>query len=444
MFLLSLSAIPSFLEDKNMFPSRLPFACILALLLLPAIHAADSSGTISIKNSGVTLTDAGKTAADKTEIVAIPAGTETAGQPAAPVTTESAKVEIGAIQAAAAPAEPEKPAIDSRRFLFASRPVDFTEPNYAVSIGRLVSAFEEKAQHPVKPGEKGKVALKIYTSSGPGIATPRSLTRAVIKELEKRGFTRDNIYLVDLTEKRIREAGYLPRLKTANENFEGCPVLALDSGKYYNPKWFYENPLPSTEVVMRVDDLNAPITMNDKHSYLPVPLLFEVDFWINLPVAMDSPALGVSAALGNATIWNISNQRRFLDNPGNAQKAAVEIAAIPEFKNKLLFNIVTLERYQYIGGPRFDANYCISENRLWLSANPLILDYLLMQRMNNARAKHGFPLIAPEPTMFIMGNTPPISLGSCVPSQIELMIVDPSQKKSSTVETAEEEVAVKP
>lgn len=312
---------------------------------------------------------------------------------------------------------------DPRRFLFGSQPADFSEKSYAGSVARLFSAFENKTGRALKPGKLGKVGLKIYTASGAGLATPKNLVRAVIKELEARGFSRENIFLVDLSGKTIRETGYLPKLPEAGENFEGCPVLVLDSGKYYNEKWAYANPLPSKEIVTRAGDYSLAYTQADRLSSLPMPLMFDCDFWINLPVAVDSPALGVSAALGNATLWNIGNQRRFLDNAANAQKAAVEIAGIPEFNEKFLFTLLSLERYQYIGGPTFDANFCLSENRLWLSANPLILDFLMMVRMNVAREKQNLPKIS-EPPVFIMGNTPPICLGSCIPAEINLVQAD--------------------
>lgn len=317
------------------------------------------------------------------------------------------------------------PAVDMRRFLFTAHPVAFSSATYEESVERLLLGFERRTGKLLGPGEKGKVALKLYTNSGLGMETPKELTRALIAGLERRGFKRENILLVDLLERRLRETGYLPRLPREGENFEGCPVLAWDSKQYFHPRWYYENPLASKEWMTEPGAFDAQAALRDRLSYLPMPLILDVDFWINLPVAMDSPALGVSGALGNATIWNISNQRRFLDSPSNAEKAAVEIASIPELKKTFLFSILSLERYQYIGGPRFDANYCLSEPQIWLSANPLFMDFLMLQRMNAAREKKGFPLIDPEPPVFVSGNTPPFSLGSCIPSQIRVVDMTP-------------------
>ena len=327
---------------------------------------------------------------------------------------------------------------EARRFLFAATVPDFSTHAYATGVEQLVESFEQKTGQRLRPGAKGKVALKLYTNSGLGMATPKELTRAVIEALERRGFSRENILLADLHERQLRAAGYLPPLARVGENFEGCPVLAWDSQKHFHSRWYYENPLASKELLAQPGDLNAARVLRDRLSYLPMPLILDVDFWINLPVAMDSPALGVSGALGNATIWNISNQRRFLDSPSNAEKAAVEIASIPELKKTFLLSILSLQRYQYIGGPRFDANYCISEKEVWLSANPLILDFLMMQRMNAARKKKDFPLIEPEPPMFVTGNTPPFALGSCVPSQITVVPVVVAEQNINKSEGAAE------
>ena len=81
-----------------------------------------------------------------------------------------------------------------------------------------------------------------------------------------------------------------------------------------------------------------------------MPLLFGCDFWINLAVCMDDPILGLDGALANASIWNVSNQWRFLLEPSTASVAVAEILAIPEVNERLIVSILSLESYQFIGG----------------------------------------------------------------------------------------------
>lgn len=317
-----------------------------------------------------------------------------------------------------------------RAYLFDYNLSGFTQKNYETAVAELFSAYEKETGRKLVPGAKKKVALKIYTASGKGLATPQTLTRAVRDVLEQRGFERENILIVDLSEKSLRRAGYLPPFRRGANRWEDSPVVALDTGTFYNAKWFVENPLPSRETYMpNATAWDAP--ENDRKSFLPIPLLFEVDFWINLPVATDSTALGVSGALANATLWNISNQRRFLENPANAAVAAVSTATIPEFKAKFELTLLSLEKFQFIGGPNFYAEYTASEKHLWMSANPVILDYLMWQRMNACRVKRGFEPILPEPPIFAMASRGNVSLGTCISSEITLVELPRKDRKES-------------
>lgn len=310
-----------------------------------------------------------------------------------------------------------------RAFIFESEPADFSEASYASTVEALLASYEKNTGRKLVPTEKKKVALKVYTASGRGLATPKALTRAVRTALERRGFARENIFIADLSERNLRLSGYLPPFRKKNDFFwEGSPVIALDTGKFYHEKWFYENNLPTRENVSAEPNAWEDLE-NERKSFLPIPLIFDVDFWINLPVACDSPALGVSAALGNATLWNAGNQKRFLDNPANAVQMAVSIATIPEVRKKFELTILSLEKYQFIGGPAFNENYTHSENQIWLSANPVILDFLMWQRMNTARSAQGFEPILPEPPLFSTASKGAHSLGTCIPSELKLIRV---------------------
>ena len=104
----------------------------------------------------------------------------------------------------------------------------------------------------------------------------------------------------------------------------GADVLVtgdIDSGKYFNSQWYYDNALmpKALKGITASSDLYNP---EFRKSYLPVPLFLTVDFWINLPVITDMDGLGVCAALGNASIWNMSNNERFLKQPANASMAS--------------------------------------------------------------------------------------------------------------------------
>jgi hypothetical protein len=281
---------------------------------------------------------------------------------------------------------------------------DFSDADYGPAVERVMAGFEAEAgAKALKPGAHRSVGLKVYSESGAGLGTPPALVRAVISALVRRGFAPDRIFIVGRNEGRLRETGFLPALSRGGERFDGHPVLVLESQRHYDPVWFYESPLPAPYPTSRVkhDDPDVPTTdlerlrkdsaAEDRKSFLPAPLFLDTDFWINLPVYSDHPVIGLSGALANATLWNASNTQRFCRSPASAPTAIAEMAAIPELHETWRLTIVSLEHYQYIGGPLFNSLYTKSEPRLWLSADPVLLDSLMLNRLNAARKREHFP-----------------------------------------------------
>jgi hypothetical protein len=278
---------------------------------------------------------------------------------------------------------------------------DFSDGDYDVAAEKLIAAFEKARGKPIVPGVKGKVGLKIYSDSGPGMATPTALVGAVIGSLERRGYKNKNIFLVGLNQLRLRMTGYLPSLVTGETRFKGNPVFVLESNRYYDPVWFYESPLPE-----RFDPIfaahqtegvpNNSSKEEDRKSFLATPLFLDSDFWINLPVYTDHQVLGINGALVNATLWNASNTARFFRSPATAPAAVAEMSAIPELRQTWLFTIASLEHYQFIGGPFFNSLYTRSEPLVWLGTDPVMMDALMRAKINLWRRREGFDPISEE------------------------------------------------
>jgi hypothetical protein len=271
----------------------------------------------------------------------------------------------------------------------------FDQPSYDAAIEALLANFEKAIGRPLVPGVKKRVGLKVYTDSGPGLATPIPMVKAVIAALRRRGFEDKNIFIVGLNALRLRMTGYLPSLVTGKTPFAGNPIYVLESGRFYDPVWFYDSPLPEkfdpVFAAQQTRDYNNTSTKaEDRNSFLDTLLFLGDDFWINLPVYTDHPVLGVNGALVNATLWNASNTARFFRSPATAPGAVAEMSAIPELRETWMCTIASLQEYQYIGGPFFNSLYTKSEPRVWLSNDPVIMDSLMRERIDRARRKDGF------------------------------------------------------
>ena len=284
-------------------------------------------------------------------------------------------------------------------FVWEANMPSFEASAYEDGVERLFLAFEERTGKPLVPGLRRSVGIKIDTAVGIGLSTPKPLVKAVISALRRRGFAPSELFLIDAAERPLRDSGFIPPLSSRqpNSRFAGIPVRILDSGCCYDPVWFYESPLAPvhwehSQVYQAEGEVpfERKSVQQERKSLLPKPLIDGVDFWINLPVVIDHPALGVRGSLANASLWNIGNRERFFSSKTNAPLAAAEILAIPELLANKVFTILSLEAYQYIGGPGFNAAYLGSEPLLWLSVNPGLLDALILERMNKRRIASGF------------------------------------------------------
>lgn len=269
----------------------------------------------------------------------------------------------------------------------------FSPESYHEAVEGLLADFEAQRGEKIRPGSQGRVGLKVYTNSGAGLATPLPLVRGLIEALVERGFEPENIFLVDKSLHRLRQSGFLTDLSDGQTRFGKHPVYILETGEFYDEIWYYDSPLPPRReagVGIRRGQFNYEPDSTDRHSYLAAPLLLDVDFWINLPVYTDHPVLGINGALVNATLWNASNTSRFFHSEASGAGAVAEMAAIPELAEKWLFSLVSLERYQFIGGPVFRSLYTASEPVVLLGADPVALDSRMFRKINDQRARHRF------------------------------------------------------
>lgn len=300
---------------------------------------------------------------------------------------------------------------------------------YAPAVAALLNQYETRMDFRLLPSERGKVGLKVNSRGGRGLSTPLDLLRALITELESRGFEREDILIVDYSAHTMRQARIMPPLSAEVGRFEGCPVIALDTELYYDDDWFYDSPLPPTlqqepQLFGQSGGGSRALQegMQERKSFLASPLLFEVDFWFNLAVAVDDPAIGIDAALANATLWNVSNSQRFLVNTATASAAIAEIAAIPELQERLLLHFISLDRYQFIGGPRFNSIYSRSEPLLWMSSDPVAMDRIFYDKLNALRLIEGFPEIRPLPRQLPFAAS--LGLGTFDRNQIRIERVE--------------------
>jgi hypothetical protein len=307
---------------------------------------------------------------------------------------------------------------DPKLLLIEQKLGGFEDKDYAAGVEKTLGEFETRTGVALRPGDLRRCGLKLSSEGGAGLATPKPLIRAITAALLRRGFAQHAVTICDAKSDSLRQAGFLPALSTQSQTFEGFPVIAWDT---FAPSWAKENQLRYENQVLPRPGAQAVPWGDARVSVLPKTLIDEVDFWINLPVLTDSKSLGVHGAMASASLGNMANSERFLDNPFNASKAAVEVCAIPKLAKRNVLTILSLERYQVLGGPSFDASWSRSEKTLLSSANPVIIDFIGLQKINSGRTASGIETIHPEPPIFNAANSGEIRLGTCRPDEITLV-----------------------
>ena len=101
---------------------------------------------------------------------------------------------------------------------------DFDLNSYTAAVENLLGIYERTQEMSFKPGEKGKVGLKVYSNSGPGLSTPANLVEAVVQSLVKRGFQRSDIFIIGLKGRMLRESGFCPRLAVVQCTSTRCSL----------------------------------------------------------------------------------------------------------------------------------------------------------------------------------------------------------------------------
>ena len=265
---------------------------------------------------------------------------------------------------------------------------------YRRAVASLVARYEASSGVELTPATRPKVGLKLSTEFAPGLATSRRLADALLDLLKARGYDNDAVFLLDMKERGLRRAGFMPPPGEPVRRYRGHPVHAMDEERFHE-KWFHDSPLPPARdfrarLLLRFPADRLSRLREERRSYLPADLFLEETHWINLPVLMDAVHLGVDAAVANASLRAVNNNARFFGHATTTPASAAEILAIPEYWEKHLFSLIDLSRFQYAGSGNFNASFIASQPTLLLSENPFALDYVAQGVLNLKRAKEGF------------------------------------------------------
>ena len=242
----------------------------------------------------------------------------------------------------------------------------------------------------VRPGEV--VGLKVNGLAGRGISTSVVLVEAICERLQEAGIPQKDIVIWDRLNTDLESAGF--RIVTRQDR-----VRCIG-----NDTLGYE------------DDLAIYGSVGSR---LSKTLTQVCDAVINLPVLKDHGIAGVTVALKNL-FGAIHNPNKYHLNVGDPYVA--DINMLPPIRKKVRLNICDALVAQYEGGPSFMPQWTWPYNGLMVSLDPVAMDYVGWQILEQKRADKGMKsLVAMEraPNYIATAADAQHRLGTNDPRQIQ-------------------------
>lgn len=215
------------------------------------------------------------------------------------------------------------------------------------------------------------VGIKINPLGGPELSTHPIIVDKIVEGVYGAGVLKKQIIIWDRFEDHLLNAGYPIRQDEGDVR-----TFASDSeGIGYDDEVFYES---------EKDSVNRRENESTRSRYSKI-VTQHVDVLINVPVLKHHEMAGVSGCLKNLAFGSVDNTRRFHGKPIYCNPAIGEILEHKVLKEKLVLNIVDGLVASFDRGPTYHAESTWKYGSLFVGADPVILDVLVLQTINQKR-----------------------------------------------------------
>jgi uncharacterized protein (DUF362 family) len=227
------------------------------------------------------------------------------------------------------------------------------------SLQSLYSADspQEAWKKVARPGEV--VGLKVNCLAGRGISTSVLLVNVICERLQQAGIPKGNIVVWDRLNSDLESAGFRVATSPHQIRYIGNDVFGYE------------------------DDLAIYGSIASRLSKTLTQLC---DTVINLPVLKDHGIAGVTIALKNM-FGAIHNPNKYHLNVSDPYVADLNI--LPVIRQKVRLHICDALTAQYEGGPSFMPQWTWPYNGLLTSLDPVALDHVGWQILEQKRAEKG-------------------------------------------------------
>lgn len=224
------------------------------------------------------------------------------------------------------------------------------------------------------------VGIKINPLGGPELSTHSIIVDKIVEGLYGAGVLKKQIIIWDRFESHLLNAGY----PIWQEEGEVQTIASDTEGIGYDDEVFYES---------EKDSVNRRENESTRSRYSRI-VTEHIDVLINVPVLKHHEMAGISGCLKNLAFGSVDNTRRFHAKPLYCNPAIAEILEHKVLKDKLALNIVDGLVASFDRGPTYHAESTWKYGSLFVSTDPVILDVLVLQTVNQKREEMGLDSVS--------------------------------------------------
>jgi hypothetical protein len=253
------------------------------------------------------------------------------------------------------------------------------------------------------------VGIKVYSSPGPNSGTRPAVVAAVVEGLLAAGLPPQNIIVWDRLASDLRLAGFCELSSRLGIRVEGSAEAGWDENTSYDRAFL-------GRLVWGDLEFGKQGAGVGRKSFVSKLVSRQITKIINVTPLLNHNVVGVCGNLYSLALGSVDNVLRFESDPDALAEAIPEIYALEAIGDHVVLNITDALVCQYEGGERGLLHYSTALNELRLSTDPVALDILSLQELDNQRQAAHAPPVKPDRKLYTIASL--LDLGVSDPKKI--------------------------
>jgi hypothetical protein len=254
------------------------------------------------------------------------------------------------------------------------------------------------------------VGIKVFSEPGPNSGTRPAVVAAVITQLLAAGLPPRQIIIWDKHQTDLRLAGYFDLAKRFGVRVAGSAETGYDENVFYDTTLLGSLVWGDFEFGKKGEGIG-------RKSFVSKLVTSDMTKIINITPLLNHNEAGVFGNLYCLAMGSVDNIGRFEGDHARLAAAVPEIYALPALSDHVVLSITDALICQYEGEERSLLHYSSILNQLRFSRDPVALDVLSLQELENQRQLLKAPEVKNDPELY--NNAALLELGIADLKKIE-------------------------